>query len=156
MGPSRIWPKNLGKVFRGPWPTAKAGKMLSSTQDLIKTVREFRNRISHHEPVWKRYGVSSESDAIAHLHEKIAKIRALISIVSPEKESLIIKNGLLSRAERVCSINELRCCQHRINIQDITSISELCQVAQRATDDNLTQCIIVNGRDDHRYRLLPM
>ena len=156
MGPSRIWPKNLGKVFRGPWPTAKAGKMLSSTQDLIKTVREFRNRISHHEPVWKRYGVSSESDAIAHLHEKIGKIRALISIVSSEKELLIIKNGLLSRAERVCSINELRCCQHLIQIQNITSIPELCRAAQQATDDNMTQYITVDGRGDERFRLQPM
>ena len=156
MGPGRIWPKHLGKVFRGPWPTTKASTMLSSMQDLIKTVREFRNRVSHHEPVWKRYGVSSETDAIAHLHEKIGKIRSLISIVSPEKELLIIKNGLLARAERVCSINELRCCQHLIQIRNITSISELCRAAQQATDDNVTQYITVDGRGDERFRLQPM
>ena len=112
MGPKLIWPKHLGSVFRGKWHTAKAGQLLQHARDLVKTTREFRNRVSHHEPVWKRYGVSSEEDAIAHLHEKISRIMQLIAIISPEKEQLIIRNGWLSYAHNACSIETLRRCQH--------------------------------------------
>jgi hypothetical protein len=63
--------------------------MLSSTKDLVKTVREFRNRVSHNEPIWKRYGVDSQEDAIAHLHEKIDRIDKLILLISPRKAELV-------------------------------------------------------------------
>jgi len=112
MGPNLIWPKHLGSVFRGEWPTSKASKLLRTTKDLVKTTREFRNRVSHHEPVWKRYGVCSESDAIEHLREKISRIMQLIALISSEKEQLIIRNGWLSYALNACSIDELRRCQH--------------------------------------------
>jgi len=49
-GPGLIWPTYLGQVFRGAWPTAKTKAMLSSTKDRVRTIREFRNRVSHHEP----------------------------------------------------------------------------------------------------------
>ena len=156
MGTERIWPKYLGKVFRGPWPTTKASQFLTYTKDLVKTVREFRNRVSHHEPVWKRYGVLSETDAINHLHEKIGKIRELISIISPEKEQLILKNGLLARAERVCSINELRCCQHSVKTQNIKSISKLCRIAKLVLDENKTEYISVYSHGKKHFRIQPL
>ena len=112
MGPKLIWPKHLGSVFRGQWSTTKASKLLSETKDLVKTTREFRNRVSHHEPVWKRYGVRSEADAIEHLHEKISRIMQLIALISPEKEQLIIRNGWLAYALNACSVDKLRRCQH--------------------------------------------
>ncbi len=143
MGPGLMWPQSLGTVFRGTWPTSKATNMLSSTKDLVKTVREFRNRVSHHEPVWKRYGVSTEDDAILHLHEKLDKIIELISLVSPEKLELIVKNGLLARAERACSINELRRYQHKFETNKVKSMSQLCRLAQKAADENSTQNITV-------------
>jgi hypothetical protein len=130
--------------------------MLGSTKDLVKTVREFRNRVSHHEPVWKRYGVSSEADAIGHLHEKIDKIRQLIALVSPEKEQLVIRNGLLAQAERVCSIGELRRCQHTIKPHSVKSISKLCRLVNQADSENTTQTITVYKQGKQRFILHPI
>lgn len=155
-GPNRIWPQHLGSVFRGAWPTSKAGSMLSSSRDLVKTIREFRNRVSHHEPVWKRYGVQSEADAIAHLHEKIGKIKQLIALVSPEKEQLVLKNGLLSRAERVCSIEELRLCQHSTQTHKVRSISKLSRLAQLAASENTAKHITVYNQGKTRFLLQPV
>ncbi len=155
MGPRLIWPTNLGAVFRGPWPTSRAGTMLSSTRDLVKTVREFRNRVSHNEPVWKRYGVSTEADAIAHLHEKIDKILELITLVSPEKEELILKNGLVSRARRVCSINELRNCEHKYEVHNVKSVSKLCRIAKKATIENSGQQVVVYKHGKTRFIIQP-
>jgi hypothetical protein len=148
MGPNLIWPTHLGAVFRGRWPSSRASTMLRTTKDLVKTVREFRNRVSHCEPVWKRYGVHSESDAIAHLHEKIDKIMELIALVSPEKEQLILRNGLLSRAKMVCSVEELRRCQHSTKPQSVKSISKLCRLVHQAVSENIAIPITVykNGK----------
>jgi len=155
-GPNRIWPQHLGSVFRGVWPTKKASTMLNSSKDLVKTIREFRNRVSHHEPVWKRYGVQSEADAIAHLHEKIDKIKQLIALVSPEKEQLVLKNGLLSRAERICSIEELRICQHSTHTHKVKSISKLCRLAQLAGSENTAKHITVYKHGKTRFLLQPV
>lgn len=156
MGPQLIWPKHLGSVFRGDWPTSKASTMLSLTKDLVKVVREFRNRVSHHEPVWKRYDVQTEEDAIAHLHEKLDKIKQLITLVSPEKGRLLLRNGLLSRAERVCSINELRCCQHIIEPHSIKSLSKLCRLAKQAANENTSKSITVYKHGKTRFLLQPI
>jgi len=155
-GPNRIWPKHLGRVFRGAWPTHKATIMLSSSRELVKTIREFRNRVSHHEPVWKRFGVQSEADAISHLHEKIEKIRELITLVSPEKAQLILRNGLLARAERVCQIEELRLCQHSTQHYRVKSMSKLSRLARIATSENASKPITIYKHGKTRFLLQPI
>jgi hypothetical protein len=64
MGRGLIWPKYLGKVFAGLWPGTQGSHVLSFAYDLVATLREFRNRLFHHEPAWKRFGVLTEADAI--------------------------------------------------------------------------------------------
>lgn len=118
MGNNLIWPKNMGKVFSGAWPSSSASTYLSYMRDLVKTIREFRNRIFHHEPAWKRFGVNNENDAITHLHEKIAKIEELLSIVAPEKKNLLDKNNIIKNAYRACSISEIRRFQHKSIVID--------------------------------------
>ncbi|MGB0942699.1 MAG: CAAX protease [Marinomonas sp.] len=156
MGPNLIWPTNLGSVFRGSWSTNKAGKLLSSTKDLVKTTREFRNRVSHHEPVWKRFGVRNEAEAISHLHEKIGKIKQLVALISPEKEQLILKNGLLSNAERMCSISELRRFQHNIETHKVKSIAKLSKLSKQANDDNSTKKITLYKYGKTQFLLQPI
>ena len=63
MGRGMIWPKHLSAVFRGPWPVHRGAAVLAHAHDLVATLRDFRNRLFHHEPAWKRYGVLSEPDA---------------------------------------------------------------------------------------------
>jgi hypothetical protein len=65
LGRGLIWPKHLGTVFAGPWTNTHAGTFLTETRNLVSTVRDFRNRLFHHEPAWKRFGVMSDADAIS-------------------------------------------------------------------------------------------
>lgn len=143
MGPGLIWPTHLGSVFKGEWNTTKTKELLNNTKDLVKTVREFRNRVSHHEPVWKKYGVATENDAIDHLHEKIDKILQLLALVSPEKKRLLEKNKIVDRAYRACSLGELRRFQHNIATHNVKSISKLCRLVQRAQEANSVEKIQV-------------
>lgn len=64
LGRGLVWPKHMPQVFRGQWPAPRAGVVLDHARRLVSTLRDFRNRLSHHEPIWKRYGVSTETDAL--------------------------------------------------------------------------------------------
>ena len=89
MGNGLIWPNRLGTVFAGTWPSTQASTMLTHVQDLVTTVRDFRNRLFHHEPAWKRFGVHTEADALQHLQEKIGKIESLVALIHPENLRLL-------------------------------------------------------------------
>jgi hypothetical protein len=112
MGNHLIWPSRLGSVFAGPWPSTHASTVLSHARDLVTTVRDFRNRLFHHEPAWKRFGVRTEAQALAHLLEKIGKIESLVALVHPEGLRLLERNGLMARARRACTSTEIRRFQH--------------------------------------------
>lgn len=125
LAPNLIWPTCLGSVLTGTWPSTKAKTTLSHTKDLVRTVREFRNRVFHHEPAWKKFGVLTEQDAIDHLHEKIGKIEELLALVSPEKFKLLERNRLIANAYRACSISELHRYQRKASCVNIKSMSKL-------------------------------
>uniref|UniRef100_A6VRX3 Abi family protein n=1 Tax=Marinomonas sp. (strain MWYL1) TaxID=400668 RepID=A6VRX3_MARMS len=154
MGDELIWPAQLGKVFQGKWPSTSAASMLSSTKDLVKTVREFRNRVSHNEPIWKRYGVGSQEDSIAHLHEKIDRIYKLILLISPRKAELVKEQNFLSSAMRVCSTNEITICQNKAKTHNIDSIKELRHAMMEATAQNHT--IIIETSEAPHCKLIPL
>lgn len=156
MGPNLIWPTHLGTVFRGVWPTSSGSTMLSSTKDLVKTIREYRNRVSHYEPVWKKFGVRTEQEAIAYLREKIDKIKQLITLVSPEKYQLLVKNGLIADAKRMCSINELRRFQHNVETHKVKSITKLSRLSQQAVDGNETKKITIYKSGKTQFILQPI
>lgn len=92
-------------MLKGTWPSSKASVTL--TQALVRNAREFRNRVSHHEPVWKRYGVLTETDALAHLNEKIDAIEGAVALFSPDKLLFLQKNRILSTARCLCTRQEL-------------------------------------------------
>jgi len=108
MGRGLIWPKHLSAVFRGSWPARQAGTVLADARDLVATLRDFRNRLFHHEPAWKRYGVLTEADALQHLQEKLGKIENLLALIHPENLRLLQANGLLRDAYRACTSTEIR------------------------------------------------
>ncbi|WP_156383268.1 CAAX protease [Rhizobium sp. Root483D2] len=107
LGPRLIWQSRLGRVLKGPWPTTSVGSTLAQAGRLVKIVRDTRNRLSHHEPVWKRNGVTTQDQAVAHLNEKIDTIIELITLVSPHQVDLLSKNGIILNARRICSVDEL-------------------------------------------------
>ncbi len=154
-GNNMIWPSNLGRVFRGDWKGATPSTLLSKTKDMVKTVREFRNRVSHHEPVWKKYGVTNETDAIIHLHEKIKKMVDLVSIISPEKLELLEKSGIIERAYRACSIGELRRCQQNFKTHNVKSMSKLCRLVKKSEEEGTVEKITVYKMGKTNFLIQP-
>ncbi|MGR7922209.1 hypothetical protein ACU6RQ_14055 [Zobellella denitrificans] len=147
MGNGLIWPSRLGTVFAGTWPSTQASTMLTHVQDLVTTVRDFRNRLFHHEPAWKRFGVHTEADALQHLQEKIGKIESLVTLIHPENLRLLEKNGLLRAARRACTSHEIRRFQHLAQTHKINSMSKLQGLVDRCgTDDTILMAKLYLGR----------
>lgn len=147
MGNGLIWPSRLGTVFAGAWPSTQASTMLTHVQDLVTTVRDFRNRLFHHEPAWKRFGVQTEADALQHLQEKIGKIESLVSLIHPENLRLLEKNGLLRTARRACTSHEILRFQHLAQTHRINSMNKLRVLVDRCgTDDTILLAKLYLGR----------
>ncbi|MDU8429564.1 CAAX protease [Pseudomonas syringae pv. actinidifoliorum] len=155
MGDNLIWPKNLGTVFRGAWPTTAAAKMLAQCKDRVSLVRNFRNRVFHHEPAWKRFGVLNEQQAVVHLHEKIGKIIELISWLSPEKIDLLDKSGVIRTAYRACSVAEIERFKYQAKTSTINSMSKLLKVADAASISNEVVKIAIYGKRKAVYIMQP-
>lgn len=137
IGPGLIWPSQLGKVFLGTWPSPSTAATLTTAKDLVKTVRDFRNRIFHHEPAWKGYGVKTEAQAIAHLLGKLNKIKELLVLIHPECIKLLEVNGLMLAAQRACTAEEIERFKHIAKTHDICSLDEL-NVLITTVDKNRT------------------
>lgn len=136
MGNNLIWPSRLGAVFAGPWPSTQAATMLTHAHDLVSTMRDFRNRLFHHEPAWKRFGVLTEADALLHLQEKIGKIESLVALIHPENLRLLERNGLLADARRACTSHEIRRFQHLVQQHKISSMRKLQMLVDRSGQDD--------------------
>lgn len=155
MGNNKIWPSRLGKVFCGPWPSTNASTVLAYAKDLVLTIREFRNRVFHHEPVWKRFGVHSETDAIVHLQEKISKIETLLTLIHPEKTKLLTRNGLLPAARRACSSAEIRRFQHLAASYKVKSVQRLADLADACSQNNQVVKVKVYKGSQAEFLIVP-
>lgn len=155
MGNGLIWPSRLGTVFAGPWPSSHAATLLTHVHDLVSTVRDFRNRLFHHEPAWKRFGVSTQADALAHLLEKIGKMESLMALIHPENLRLLEKNGLIDTARRACTAHEIRRFQHLTQTYKVNSLGKLrALVDQGGSDGSVITAKIYSGKQ-RRFLLTP-
>lgn len=137
LGRGLIWPKNISMVFRGKWPTQRAGAVLDHVRDLVSTIRDFRNRLFHHEPAWKRYGIKNQADALQHLQEKIRAVESLLALIHPEALRVLQVNGLLRDARRACSAPEIQRFQHLAHIHHVESLGTLKALVDRSTRENI-------------------
>ena len=155
MGRGLSWPKHLSVVFRGPWPARQAGAVLTQARDLVATLRDFRNRLFHHEPAWKRYGVLTEADALQHLQEKIGKAESLLALIHPENLRLLQANGLLRDAHRACTAGEIRRFQHLAQVHKVNSLGKLARlVDQSALENSALEARVYRG-SQQRFLLIP-
>ncbi|MBO1017843.1 CAAX protease [Achromobacter sp. SD115] len=155
MGRGLIWPKHLSTVFRGAWPARQASVVLAHGRELVATLREFRNRLFHHEPAWKRYGVQTEADALQHLQEKIDKAESLLALIHPENLRLLQINGLLRDARRACTAGEIRRFQHRLQTRRISSLRKLARLVDQSGRENRALAAKVHLGCRRRFLILP-
>ena len=97
-----LWPTKSRKAFAN-WPFQSAKDTHTKLYDLVSEIRPFRNRLSHHEPLWKGASVSNESDAIAFVTRKICVIEELLHIICDEKVKYLNLHSLFSKAKGLSS-----------------------------------------------------
>jgi len=134
---------------------AEQRRLLAFVHDLTATVRDFRNRIFHHEPAWKRFGVITEADAIQHLRDKIATIEELLALIHPDNIGLLETNGLLSTAQRACTSDEIRRFQHLAQTHTVRSLVDLAQLVQRSAANNAVLQARLEGEPRRRFVVSP-
>lgn len=104
-----LWPLSLGRCFKNyatfssSSPTAR--KLL---QDRLIELRQYRNRLFHHEPIWvKEPNVNDAITAIDTIRVKIKRIAQVINAIDPDVENIMVLTGLFAHSFRVCSVQEL-------------------------------------------------
>ncbi|MDN8644023.1 hypothetical protein Q0S19_06005 [Stenotrophomonas indicatrix] len=136
MGRGLLWNLYLSSVFSGDWGGRRPSVLLTHARNLVNAVRHFRNRVSHHEPVWKGAGIANPEDATRHLARKLLQVVQLIELIEPVQVQILRKNGLLGEAERACSASELRRYQLMTRERTITSRRGLALVMKQCESSN--------------------
>lgn len=154
-GNSLIWPKLLGSVFKGSWNGMAPNQFLSHVRDTVGNVRQYRNRLFHHEPSWKRSGIHNATDAVQFLNTRIDMISELINLIHPEKVRLLERNGLLRAARVACTERELRRFQQLAQQSRVKSGRRLADIARECSKNNGIANIRIAGTGGRRFLLIP-
>jgi hypothetical protein len=136
LGPGLFWNSMITQVFKGQWPSQSGAKTLSTARDMVKTIREYRNRVAHNEPLWKAYQVNTPQNAIAYINTKIDTVEQLIQLVSPEKHDLLTKHRLFSNARRINSLSEITRFRTTGNAQWLRSFGDVTSAFLHARGNN--------------------
>jgi hypothetical protein len=103
-----LWPNSLPKAFRrlseiDIKPIEARRKLIN----LLKEIRDYRNRLFHHDCIWIKSKSVDAKTAIDSIREKINLIEKLITAISPITCQALNAWGMFANARRVCSIEEL-------------------------------------------------
>ncbi|WGK81959.1 Abi family protein [Vibrio aestuarianus] len=93
-----LWPHQESKVFL---PGGVANRKQAHL--LLLDLQRLRNRMSHHEPVWKDKSVVDDKSAIQFLHTQVDNALLLIRSFSTERYEHLLKSGKVAFFKGVCS-----------------------------------------------------
>lgn len=103
-----LWPKSMPKVFRKYSDfNSSPHDARSSILNAINEIRDYRNRLFHHDCIWIKSGSTDKRSAIDTIRKKINLIEKVIGAISPSSKRALNKWGLFEHAKRVCSVKEL-------------------------------------------------
>ncbi|WP_432341901.1 Abi family protein [Yersinia enterocolitica] len=97
---NRLWPHLEPIVFPNLLPSQRRH---NSIHNILHPIKELRNRMAHHEPIWKHPSVSNVSAAIQMLKETIDNSVMLIAGISSERAALIHESGIEGMVRAICS-----------------------------------------------------
>jgi hypothetical protein len=98
-GPNNLWQKCKDDVF----PAGKT-ESIASIFDELKALNKLRNRLFHHEPLWKASGINSMSGALARTSSQYGRVLKVLKWVSPEKHSVVLGLNMKKRFDAICDI----------------------------------------------------
>lgn len=104
-----LWPQCIPAVF----PNLPKGYTNADVQRAVSLLRELRNDIAHHSPIWKHKQVVDEVSVLAFLQAQLNDIIRVIGWLSKDKVDWLEVHMLQSEARRVISKEYLWLCQRR-------------------------------------------
>lgn len=97
---TKLWPNHIAGVFPGAPPSMYAVGALSKAFDEAVAVR---NRIHHHEPLWKHSSVVCRDDALKHLSALLNRLLTLMDYLDPSLRSAVERFGIVAAIEELCT-----------------------------------------------------
>lgn len=101
--PTALWPHCFASAF----PSSSAVPDRAVMQLKLKAVKDFRNRLSHHEPVWKFGPGMTPLGAEQQLKQHLTALLEIAGAVSPALVAAFEKTGILKRIHWLCSAQTL-------------------------------------------------
>lgn len=101
---NRLWPHLESTVFPNLKP---ADRVHSQIHSKLEPIKKLRNRLSHHEPVWKHSTVNNASTAIKYLNSITDDIINLINGISTHRKELLFQSGKITYFKGICSTGAL-------------------------------------------------
>ena len=105
-----LWPQSLGKVFKH-FNTLDSSphKALKILHDNLTDIRNHRNRVFHHEPIWIKGDTQKLNSirAIETIRHKINKMEEFIKVINSNIYQNLYETNIFNNARRVCSKQEL-------------------------------------------------
>ncbi|MEW8389533.1 MAG: Abi family protein [Candidatus Thiodiazotropha sp.] len=101
---NRLWPHLESTVFPNLKP---ADRVHSQIHSKLEPIKKLRNRLSHHEPVWKHSTVNNASTAIQYLSSITDDIINLINGISTHRKELLFQSGKITYFKGICSTDAL-------------------------------------------------
>ena len=96
----RLWPNLEADVFPNLSPSERNH---SKIYGKLKEIKNLRNRLSHHEPVWKNKNVVCTDTAIQYLNSVVEDMLNIIKGISVERYQLLNESGRVDYFKEVCS-----------------------------------------------------
>jgi len=83
---NRLWGT---RSYRNVFPGAPSSVPIGAAFDRLLVLNKLRNRLFHHEPIWRQNRVSSIEDAIIEVKSKYTSIVEVVGWLSPENAALL-------------------------------------------------------------------
>lgn len=96
---SYIWtPENKELSFSKAISPFGQKMTIKAIFDELHLILDFRNRLFHHEPIWKKHNCNSHEKALNNIKKEYKSLRRVLGYLSPDKNKLI---GITQRESKV-------------------------------------------------------
>lgn len=99
-----LWPHLESKVFID----RRKVKDRKQAHSMLEQLQQLRNRMSHHEPIWKSKLVHDDDSAVRFLNDQVDLALKLIGSLSGERYKYLVKSGKVAHFRGVCSLRTLK------------------------------------------------
>jgi abortive infection bacteriophage resistance protein len=101
---NKLWPHLEEKVFPNLKPVDRRYQSVFQKLDAIK---HLRNRVAHHEPIWKHFTVTNSASAVLYIKTQVNDAINLIGGISSERRNLLESTEVMQRFHRLCDTEVL-------------------------------------------------